>query len=142
MAGGALSLQARTSSRSLFALELQSLASAREALDGRSRTDLGALLSGRFFLWNAAVAPYLDLAGGMGQAFVDAGSLHARAPQFIGRIGVGLELRLGPHLVLEAQVADVHRLRLDAGGPSIAAAALIGDHERSTELRGGVALRF
>jgi hypothetical protein len=50
---------------------------------------------------------------------------------------VGLELRLGRHLVLDGQVAQVHRLRMDGPGPSP-----VGDHERAAEVRGGLAFLF
>jgi hypothetical protein len=55
-AGVAVSLQARTSARTLFALEVQSLRAERP---DRQRDDLAGLLVGRLFAWDAPLAPYL-----------------------------------------------------------------------------------
>lgn len=139
-AGVAVSLQARTSRRSLFALEVQSLDSQGPV---RRRTDLAGLLVGRLFLWDAAVAPYLDLAGGLGRASIDAQGAGVSTSELIGRAGLGLEMRLGPHLVLEGQVAQVYKQRLDhEPGGQPASATFIGEHEQATEVRGGLAYRF
>jgi hypothetical protein len=101
------------------------------------------------FAWDAALAPYLELAFGIGRASVETGPFAVRASQLVGRVGLGLELRLGRHVVLESQAASVHRLRLDGGaaggvtgGAAGPALAQLGKHERSVELRGGLALRF
>jgi hypothetical protein len=139
-AGFAVSLEARTSARSLFALEVQSLDVQRGA---RERTDLAGLLVGRLFAWDAALAPYLDLAGGMGHVAVDNQDATLTASQLIGRIGVGIELRLGPHLVLEGQIAEVYRLRVDhtPSAPAVDPTD-IPQREQSSEVRGGLAYRF
>jgi hypothetical protein len=142
-AGVAAALQVRTSPRSLFALEIQSLASDRQPTRSR-RDDVAGLMAGRLFLWDAALAPYLELAGGLGHASIDTQAQAVSTSQLIGRAGVGIELRLGPHLVLDAQFAQVHRLRLDDAASTVAASdpAFIGRHEQSTELRGGLGYRF
>jgi len=140
-AGLALSLQARTSRRSLFAVELQSLDAERSA--SRRRTDQAGLLVGRLFLWDHALAPYLELAGGLGRAAIDTQFASVATSEVIGRAGLGLELRLGPHLVLEGQVAQVYRLRLEhEPGGQPADPTFIGEREQATELRGGLAYRF
>jgi hypothetical protein len=143
IAGVAASLQVRTSPRSLFGLELQSLASDRQPTRSR-RNEVAGLMAGRLFAWDAALAPYLELAGGLGHASIDTAALEVSASQLIGRVGLGLELRLGPHLVLDTQLAQVHRLRLD-DQPRLVAAndpAFIGAHEQSTEVRMGLGYRF
>jgi hypothetical protein len=140
-------LQVRTSSHSLMLLELQSLG-ARRISDDLERSELVGLLGGRVFPWDAFLTPYLELAGGFGRASVEANGYAVHASQLVGRIGVGLELRLGRHLVLDGAVAQVHRLRMDGDGSSrldLASAepfAAIGEHERATEIRGGLAFRF
>jgi hypothetical protein len=157
LAGGALALQARTSSNSLLILEGQSLAAFRVEEDAH-RNDVAALLGARLFAWDRAVVPYLDLAGGLGRSSVTAPGFDVVTSQVIGRVGLGLEVRLGPHLVLEGQVAQVGRFRVDdgpdaipapAGGTPPGAAAtggpsllVAGRYERSTEVRGGLAVRF
>ena len=143
IAGMAAALQVRTSPRSLFGLEIQSLSSDRQTTASR-RDDLAGLMAGRLFAWDAPLAPYLELAGGLGHASIDTQALQVSVSQLIGRAGLGLELRLGPHLILDAQVAQVHRLRLDQQERTVAASdpAFIGEHEQSTELRCGLGYRF
>jgi hypothetical protein len=143
VAGVAASLQVRTSARSQFALELQSLASDRGPTRSR-RDDLAGLMAGRLYAWNAALVPYLELAGGFGHASIDAQGLRTQASQIIGRLGIGLEMRLGPHLVLDTQLASLHRLRLDENPRDVAEndPSFIGHHEQATELRFGLGYRF
>jgi hypothetical protein len=158
LAGAALTLQARTSSNSLLFLEGQSLAAYRVGADA-DRNDVAALLGARLFAWDRAVVPYLELAGGLGRSSVTAPGFAVDTSQVIGRLGLGLEVRLGPHLVLEGQVAQVGRYRIDDGpdaipAPAGAAAApgtaatdgpsllVAGRYERSTEVRGGLSVRF
>jgi hypothetical protein len=143
-AGGAVStgtagtLQLRTSPQSLFFLELQS-SRADRSWDGLEREDFAGLMGARLFLWDAWLTPYLDLAAGFGEASFRCCSTRLSAGQFLGRYGLGLELRLGHHLAFDAQVAQVHRLRLDAEtGPAVP----LDDHERAVEMRGGIAFRF
>jgi len=136
MGGVAAGLQFRTGSHSLLSMELQSLGAHRLSDDTR-RSDLAGIVSGRLFLWNAGLAPYLELGGGLGRAAVRANQLEVEAVQMVGRIGLGLELRLGEHLVLDGQIAQTHRLAFDQ-----TAADAIEDHERATLFRGGVTLRF
>jgi hypothetical protein len=143
IAGMAASLQVRTSPRSLFGLELQSLASDRPSSHSQ-RDEVAGLMLGRLFAWDAAFAPYLELAGGLDHVSIDTQALEVTAQQFIGRVGLGVELRLGPHLIFDTQVAQVHRLRLD-DQPRVVAdndPAFIGQHEQSTELRCGLGYRF
>jgi hypothetical protein len=146
-AGVAVSFHGRTSSRTQLAIELQSLAVDRSA-DQSRRSDVAGLVAGRLYLWNAALVPYLDLAGGLGRASFTTNELHVTAAQLIGRAGLGLELRLGRHLLLEGMLAEVERVRFDGGSgataPDSAAggATVIANREASTELRGGVAYRF
>jgi hypothetical protein len=143
--GVAAALQLRTSRKSLLALELQSVGVRRESDDSR-RNDLAALLAGRVFFWNAALAPYLELAGGLGRTSLDVGGWHASTSQLLGRIGLGLELRLGRHVVLDGQIASLHRLRVGDGVHRHVASgpldAPFDEHERATEIRFGGALRF
>jgi hypothetical protein len=145
LAGAAAALQVRTSPLSLFALEVQSLNGHRIADDTR-RNDLAGLVAGRLYFWNAPLVPYLDIGAGLGRTLVSADGLEVHASQVVGRAGLGLELRLGRHVVLQGQVAQVHQLRVgDVPAPAPAGAGpalVIGRHERSTELRGGLALRF
>jgi hypothetical protein len=143
LGGVAASLQFRTSARSLLGIEVQSLTSDRTATQSR-RDELAGLLAGRLYPWDAPFAPYLELAGGLGRVAIDSQALEVDAAQIIGRAGVGVELRLGPHLVLDAQVAQVHRFSLDHQVSTVAASdpAFIGQHEQLTELRGGLGYRF
>jgi hypothetical protein len=136
MGGVAAGLQFRTGSHSLLSLELQSLGAHRLVDDAR-RSDLAGVVSGRFFLWNAGIAPYLELGGGLGRASLRTTTLpNIEAAQMLGRFGVGLELRLGDHLVLDGQIAQTHKLMFDDAVEEIDA------HERATQFRGGVTLRF
>jgi hypothetical protein len=139
-AGMAAALQFRLSPRSQLSLELQSLASQRE-WDRARREDIGVLLGARLFLWDAVLAPYLDVGGGFGRATFRCCSETVNVPQFLGRYGLGLELRLGRHLVLDAQLARVHRFQLtEDGRPSYESP--VDEHERVTELRGGLTFLF
>ncbi len=136
MGGVDAALQFRTGSHSLMSLELQSLGAHRLSDDLR-RNDLRGLVSGRLFLWNAGLAPYLELAGGLGHASVESNALpRIEATQMVARVGVGLEVRLGEHVVLDGQVAQSHALTFDDGVDSF------DPHERATQVRGGVTLRF
>jgi hypothetical protein len=143
--GVAAALQVRTSRKSLLALELQSVGARRQS-DNRRRNDLAALLAGRVFFWNAALAPYLELAGGLGRTSLEVDGWQASASQLLGRIGLGLELRLGRHVVLDGQIAGLHRLRLGDGDHHQLASGPLGapfdEHERATEVRFGGAIRF
>ena len=143
LGGVAVSLQMRTSARSLFGLEVQSMTSDRTATHSR-RDELAGLMAGRLFPWDAPFAPYLELAGGLGRAVIDTQALEVDVSQIIGRAGLGIELRLGPHLVLDGQVAQVHRFSLDHQTSNLATSdpAFVGDHERLTELRCGLGYRF
>jgi hypothetical protein len=141
LGGIAAALQLRTSSHSLLAFEVQALGAER-APDGARRDELDALLAGRVYLWDAALAPYLELAGGLGRASVEVNRLQVNASQLVGRIGIGLELRLGRHLALEGELASAHRLRLDDDLASYDALWPAEHHERATEVRGGLAFRF
>jgi hypothetical protein len=141
-------LQFRTSSHSLLALELQSL-SARRLSDDTRRQEVAGLLAGRVFLWDAQLAPYLEGAVGLGSARIQAGGSELRAGQFLGRYGLGLELRIGRHVAFEGQISRVHKLRLDSDEDRVAYDGLsgpsdrsIGEHERAIEFRGGLAVRF
>jgi hypothetical protein len=135
MGGVAAAIQFRTGSHSLMSLELQSLGAHRLS-DGARRSDLAGLVSGRLFLWNAGIAPYLELGGGLGRAALRTNLPEVEAMQMVGRFGVGLELRLGNHLVLDGQIAQTHRLAFDQE------IAPVDEHERATQFRGGVTLRF
>lgn len=146
--GVVAALQFRTSSHSLLAVELQSLG-ARTLSNDTRRSELAGLLAGRVFLWNAALAPYLELAAGLGHTSIESTGLEVNASQLLGRYGLGLELRLGRHLVLEGQIARVHKLRLERDDHGVAYAAFgpqddrdVGEHERAVELRAGLAFRF
>jgi hypothetical protein len=137
-AGTAGALQLRSSPNTLISLELQSLEADRPQ-DGMRRDDLAGLLGLRLYLWDAWLTPYLDGAVGFGRASFQCCATRESATQFLGRYGLGLELRLGRHLAFDGEIAQVHRLRLDAGsGPVLP----LEDHERSAEVRGGIAFRF
>jgi hypothetical protein len=126
-------LAVRTSSHSQLSFELQSVGG-RTPDDGR-RNDLSALLGGRVFFWDAALAPYLELGAGAGRTVIASDGFYRyrdTASQMLGRFGLGLELRLGQHLVLDGQIAQLHRWRMDDSGL----------HERATELRAGIGFRF
>jgi hypothetical protein len=143
LSGMAASVQVRTSSHSLLALEVQSLTS-DHTLDNR-RDELDGLLAGRVYLWNAPLAPYLGLAGGVGRAAFEGNGYRVTSAELLGRIGLGLELRLGDHLVLEGEVGQVHRLHLEDAPPRFGdpcCGALMDQHESATEVRGGLAFRF
>jgi hypothetical protein len=137
LGGVAGALQFRTSSHSLLSLEVQSMGAHRLS-DGLRRSDLDGVMAGRVFLWNAALAPYLELGGGLGRASMRQDDFEVRAVQLIGRLGLGLELRLGRHVVLDGQVAQVHRMTFDEAVDTGA----FDPHERATVLRGGVSFRF
>jgi hypothetical protein len=146
LGGLAAALSLRTSSHTQVAFELQALGARRTS--GGRRDDLAALVGGRVFFWNAAFAPYFELAGGIGRTdFSDDAypRLHDTAAQLIGRFGFGLELRFGQHLVLDAGVARVHRLLFSEddryGGFD---PVLVSDtgREHATELRAGIGFRF
>jgi hypothetical protein len=143
-AGGAVSggsagtLQLRTSANSLFYLELQA-SRADRPWDGLERQDVAGLMGARLYLWDAWLTPYLDVAAGFGEASFRCCATRLEAAQFVGRYGAGLELRLGEHLALEAQLAQVHRLRVD-DDPTYAVP--LDDHESAVEVRGGIAFRF
>jgi hypothetical protein len=140
--GAAGALQIRTSKHSLLSLELQSVGAYRPT-DGTRRNDLAALLGGRVFFWNAALAPYLELAGGLGRTSLEVNDWEVSASQLMGRFGVGLEVRLGRHLVLDGQIAQLHRLRFEDDAVAVAGRQAPFDrHERATEVRGGIGVRF
>jgi hypothetical protein len=143
-------LQFRTSSHSLLALELQSMG-ARRPSDGTRRDEVAGLLAGRVFFWNASLAPYFELAGGLGHTSIESPAMNVEASQLLGRYGLGLELRMGRHLVLEGQIAQVHKLRLgldDPGDPGYVPVIGLDDdrdvrkHERAVEFRAGLGFRF
>jgi len=144
IAGVAAALQVRTSARSILGLEVQSLTSDRTTTTHSRRDELAGLMAGRLFPWDAPFAPYVELAGGLGRASIDTNALVVDVSQLIGRAGIGIELRLGPHLVLDGQLAQVHRFNLDHQSRDLAASdpAFVGEHERLTELRCGLGYRF
>jgi hypothetical protein len=149
--GVAASLQFRGSRHTMLALELDALG-AHRLPDGERRTQLDGLVAGRLFLWDAALAPYFELAGGVGRTSVELDGYSARATQLVGRAGVGLELRLGEHLVLDASVSTTGRVRVDndpGADESLpyaqyrdAVGVFIDDHERAVDARAGIAFRF
>lgn len=143
--GVAAALQVRTSPHTMLGFELQSVG-ARRVNDDSHRNDVAGLLAGRLFFWNAPIAPYLELAGGAGRTNLSGNGYQVSASQLLGRFGVGLEFRLGRHLVLDGQIAQLHRLRLDDDDPDLAVYGntVVGfdRHERATELRGGIGFRF
>jgi hypothetical protein len=136
--GAAVDLQYRANPHAMLSLELQSL-KVEHTLDRTQREDTAALVGLRLFPWDWTLSPFVDLAAGFGRASYHCCAYQEHAAQFLGRYGVGLELRLGSHVVLDAQVATVHRLRLDEPGPALSA---FEDHERATEVRGGFGFVF
>ena len=134
--GAAVDLQLRTSPHALLSLELQSL-EARRSWDGLERSDVAGLVGARLYPWDFVLSPFLDLAVGFGRATVQCCRYEEHATQFLGRYGVGLELRLGSHLALDAEVAQVYRLRLDGPAPGP-----VADRERASDVRGGVTFLF
>jgi hypothetical protein len=145
--GVAAGLQVRTSTLTMMGLELQSLG-ARRFSGNESRSQTDGLVTGRFFLWDAPLVPFLEVAGGIGHASVEAGGFTAEASQLVGRVGLGLELRLGRHLVLEGELARTGRLTMgDPADQNVAyladpGAPFIADHEGATEARAALSLRF
>jgi hypothetical protein len=134
--GFGLTAQYRTSPHTLMLAEFQWLGSPRGA-DGFRREDMAGLLGFRLFPWDAPIAPYFELAGGFGEStfFCCAQELHTS--QLVGRYGVGLELRLGPHWFLEGQLAQIHRFNFEADDPTLTSRS-----ERAVELHGGLGVRF
>jgi hypothetical protein len=57
----------------------------------------------------------------------------------VGRYGLGLELRLGRHLALQGQIAQMHRLSFETEDHYLAPTS---EHRRSLELNAGAVLRF
>jgi hypothetical protein len=144
LSGMSAALQLRTSPFSQLALEVQSLGSERD-FDRARRDDLDGLLSGRVYPWRGPLAPYLEIAAGAGRSSFQFDGLERSSSHLVGRIGIGLELRLGHHLAFNAALASVHRLRLDdepARYGDLCCVDATDDHERATELRGGIAFRF
>jgi hypothetical protein len=149
--GVAVDLQLLASPHTMLALELQSLGMHDLTRDER-RTQLDGLLAGRLFLWDAALAPYFELAGGIGRTSVEVSGYDSAAAQLVGRAGFGLELRIGRHLVFDGGLARTSRLRLDRDRPERGSLAgfeppssvvvAIDDYESATEARIGLGFRF
>jgi hypothetical protein len=144
LGGSSLALQFGVSPRGLFALELETL---RAEGNGMRRRDTGALLAGRLYLWNAPLSLFLEGAGGAMRARHEVLGESDRATQLVARGGAGLELRLGRHLALEGRVSRVRRFRIDDRSSAAQVScgcipAQVADHERATELRAALALRF
>jgi hypothetical protein len=149
--GVAIDLQLMGSPHTMLALELQSLGMHDLTRDER-RTQLDGLLAGRLFLWDAALAPYFELAGGVGRTSVAVSGYDAAAAQLVGRAGFGLELRIGRHLVFDGGLARTARLRLyrdrpEEGSlaglePPASVVVAIDDYESATEARIGLGFRF
>lgn len=140
-------LQFRTSSHSLLVAELQSM-SAHRLSDDTRRRELAGLIGGRVFFWNRPLAPYFEAAAGLGRTSMEVGGFEVRDSQLLARYGLGLELRLGRHLVLEGQASHVHKLRLEpddgvAYEPvSLGGDQAVRDHERAVEVRAALSFRF
>src|SRR5258708_4454950 len=75
----------------------------------------------RLFAWDAPFAPYVERAGGLGRASIDTNALVVDVSELSGRAGIGIELRLGPRLVLDGHVAPVHRFNLAHQSRDVAA---------------------
>ena len=83
------------------------------------------------------------VAGGFGQARSFECCLgEVAASQLVARYGLGLELRLGRHVVLEGQIAQVHRWNADDDDHRLLASSMIAPRERAVEARGSLAVRF
>jgi hypothetical protein len=135
MGGVAVALQAGLFRHTLLGIELQSVGTFDE--DRVRRDDVAGLVTARVLPWRGPVAPYLEVAAGVGGARVRTGGYQARTSLLLARYGIGLELRLGHHVVLDGQLAQLHRFATDG-----AANPYVGDQERATELRAGLGFRF
>jgi hypothetical protein len=142
--GVGLGLQTRTSTLTMLGLELQALGADRPSHDEK-RSQLDALVTGRLFFWDGCLVPFVELAGGIGQAAVEAGGFSTDATQLVGRVGLGLELRLGRHLAFEGALARTGRWAMgddDTVAYLRESGPFIESHESATEGRLGLALRF
>jgi hypothetical protein len=130
-------LQYRTSTHAAMLFELQWVGEPPGS-DGLRREDLTGLVGARLYPWNAPLTPYLEVAGGFGEATFSCGcgeKLHTS--QLVGRYAVGLELRLSPSWTLEGQLGRIHRLNFAADDPSLASPA-----EEAIEVHAGLGVRF
>jgi len=136
--GVAVTAHVRTSAHTLLLAEMQ-VVGAPQGPDGLRRRDLAGLLGLRLMPWNNSIAPFVEVAGGLGEATFYCCGQRLHSEQLVGRYAVGLELRLGPHLVFEGQMGRIHRFTTDTEDHLISPE---GEHTSAFEIRGGVALRF
>jgi hypothetical protein len=134
--GVGATLQYRTSPHAAMLLELQWVGEPR-ASDGLRREDLTGLFGFRLFPWDAPITPYLEAAGGFGEATFSCCGQKLSSAQLVGRYAVGLELRLAPAWVLEGQIGRIHRLNVAMDDPTLAPLA-----EQAIEVHGGLGVRF
>src|SRR5205085_9434668 len=92
------------------------------------RTDVPFLLGLRVHLTGprSVVAPYFAFAGGGSWARLDLPDVREEAWFVEGQLGGGLEIRLGRHFALTADVRGVGKARVGEG-PRLVAADLYGD---------------
>jgi hypothetical protein len=78
------------------------------------RTDVPVTLGAQVYLMHGTFAPFLvgDLGVNFASASVDGYSLKSDAKQFVGRLGGGLEIRLGRHVAVSADARYVMRHRM------------------------------
>jgi hypothetical protein len=136
--GVAVTAHILTSPHAMLLGELQVVGAPRGP-DGLRRRDLAGLVGARLLPWTGDVAPFVEVAGGLGEATFYCCGQELHSEQLVGRYALGLELRLGPHLVFEGQMGKIHRLTYDTEDPVTSPES---QHTSAFELRGGVALRF
>jgi hypothetical protein len=97
-----------------FALDL-----AAERMSSRKgevhRIDVPVTLGGQFYILHGTVAPFLvaDIGVNFARASAEGYTLSSEAKQLVGRVGGGIELRLGRHVTLSADARYVARQRFD-----------------------------
>ena len=146
-------LQLRTSRLTLLGFELQALG---DDFEQRRLRELGGLVTGRFFLWDWFLSPYLVLGGGLARSTFETAGSGVKVLHAVGTAGLGIELRLGDNIVLDGQVSQIHRLKLSASGWSGGRIGQmpVGDSgdelvhpwgeaaDRGWDLRAGLTVRF
>jgi hypothetical protein len=128
--------QYRPSAHVVTLFELQWVGEPR-ASDGLRREDLSGLLGVRLYPWNAPLTPYLEAAGGFGEATFTCCAQKLYSEQLVGRYAVGLELRLAPAWVLEGQIGKIHRLNFASDDPTLTSGA-----EEAIEVHAGLGVRL
>lgn len=136
--GLALALQVRTSRHAMLLLEVEGVG-APHVPQGPRRADAAGLIGLRLLPWDGPLAMFVDLAAGLGESTFYCCGERLHSQHLVGRYGLGLELRLSPHLVLEGQLGRIHRLTYDTEDALLSPE---DEHRSALDLRAGVAFRF